>query len=53
MLASYQRVMDQGVRVIVCPLCGEVLGLAYGGDRVPEAIHICEGDEPSEEKGEA
>lgn len=34
---------------VACPVCGEVVGLLYGGERVPEAIHIC-ADEPQEEE---
>ena len=30
--------------VVSCSYCGEVVGLKHGGERVPDAIHICPDD---------
>ena len=35
--------------VVACVYCGEVVGLKHGGERVPDAIHLC----PEPEYGEA
>ena len=40
---------------VACPVCGEVVGLCQGGERVPDAIHVCPGhddlDRELEEEG--
>ncbi len=50
MRTTYQRFMRQPREpqrefVVACPQCGEVIGLRMGGERIPDAIHICAEEE--------
>ena len=53
MLASYERAKRERrvppqEFVVVCVYCGEVIALRLGGQRIPDAIHICPSKEGEE-----